>query len=65
MKGLDDLESIDPWQPRGIRVYGTAEIVERQGQFGSGTYGQVTPGISWSWNVDGRFAPNRTEHRAT
>ena len=27
---IDDLKSIDPWDPRGIRVYGTADIVTRQ-----------------------------------
>ena len=65
---VDDLESIDPWQPRGIRIYGSAEIVEREGQSGSGIYLQITPGVSWSWSiegpafVDGRFAPNRTTH---
>lgn len=67
---VDDLESIDPWNPRGIRVYGSGEIVEREGQFGPGIYMRVTPAVSWSWNiegpafVDGRFAPNRTEHSA-
>jgi pyridoxamine 5'-phosphate oxidase family protein len=25
---IDDLESVDPWTPRGIRVFGTADIVE-------------------------------------
>ena len=24
---VDDLESVDPWQPRGIRIYGAAEFV--------------------------------------
>jgi pyridoxamine 5'-phosphate oxidase family protein len=28
---IDDLISIKPWQPRGIRVYGDAEITKRQG----------------------------------
>src|SRR3972149_1602809 len=31
--GVDDLVSVDPWRPRGIRIYGTAEFVEREGQF--------------------------------
>jgi pyridoxamine 5'-phosphate oxidase family protein len=30
---VDDLKSIDPWDPRGIRVYGTADIVTRQGGY--------------------------------
>lgn len=24
---IDDLKSIDPWHPKGIRIYGTADIV--------------------------------------
>jgi pyridoxamine 5'-phosphate oxidase family protein len=27
---IDDLKSVDPWDPRGIRIYGTADIVSRQ-----------------------------------
>ena len=27
---IDDLKSVDPWNPRGIRIYGTADIVSRQ-----------------------------------
>ena len=28
---VDDLESTSPWRPRGIRIYGKAEFVEREG----------------------------------
>jgi PPOX class F420-dependent enzyme/OxyR family protein len=27
---VDDLESVDPWRPRGIRVHGTGELVHRR-----------------------------------
>jgi pyridoxamine 5'-phosphate oxidase family protein len=27
---IDDLKSVDPWDPRGMRMYGTADIVTRQ-----------------------------------
>jgi pyridoxamine 5'-phosphate oxidase family protein len=27
---IDDLKSIDPWDPRAIRIYDTADIVTRQ-----------------------------------
>src|SRR5712691_3734893 len=27
---IDDLKTVDPWDPRGIRIYGTADIVTRQ-----------------------------------
>jgi pyridoxamine 5'-phosphate oxidase family protein len=65
---IDDLGSIDPWKPRGIRIFGTAEIVERSGKLGSGNYLQIMPNVSWSWNiewsaiVDGKFLPNKTIH---
>ncbi len=44
---VDDLESIDPWKPRGIKVHGQAQIVTRQGRLGSGEYIQVTPEKYW------------------
>jgi pyridoxamine 5'-phosphate oxidase family protein len=50
---VDDLRSIDPWYPRGIRIYGTAELVEREGRLGHGVYLRITPQVSWSWNVEG------------
>jgi len=50
---IDDLKSTDPWIPRLLRVYGTAELVERDGRFGPGPYMRVTPVISWSWNLIG------------
>jgi pyridoxamine 5'-phosphate oxidase family protein len=51
---IDDLVSVNPWTPRFLRIYGTAELIERQGQFGSGVYMRITPTISWSWNLAGR-----------
>ena len=65
---VDDLESIDPWKPRSIRIYGTVEFVEREGRFGNKHYMRMTPTISWSANleptdfVDGRPIPHRTVH---
>src|SRR6058998_2398221 len=35
---IDDLESVEPWRPRGIKVYGNADVVERKGMFGPGKY---------------------------
>jgi len=68
---VDDLVSTDPWTPRFLRVYGTAELIERAGRFGPGPYMRITPEISWSWNLDGRpygdgalqSGPLRTVHR--
>jgi pyridoxamine 5'-phosphate oxidase family protein len=30
---IDDLKTIDPWDPRGMKIYGTADIVTRQGGY--------------------------------
>lgn len=50
---VDDLVSTDPWTPRYVRVYGTAELVERVGRFGTAPYMRITPTVSWSFNLDG------------
>lgn len=44
---VDDLESIQPWKTRGIRIYGIAEFVEREGRFGYTMYMRNTPHTSW------------------
>jgi pyridoxamine 5'-phosphate oxidase family protein len=63
---VDDLVSTKPWRPRGIRIYGTAELVHTEGQFGPGAYVRITPTTSWSWGiepqVDMRFRPQRSVH---
>jgi pyridoxamine 5'-phosphate oxidase family protein len=52
---IDDLVAVSPWTVRGMRIYGNAEIVDRQeGQFGPGHYMRITPTASCSWNLDGR-----------
>lgn len=57
---IDDLMSTAPWTPRYLRVYGTAELVQREGQFGPAPYLRITPTVSWSFNLDGRpFTPDR------
>lgn len=50
---VDDLESVEPWRPRGIRVYGKADVVERSGFLGPGHYIRVTPEVKWSWGIEG------------
>ena len=49
---IDDLESIDPWKPRAIKVYGTAEVVEHEGIFGKGSYLRITPRVTVSWGIE-------------
>ena len=46
---IDDLFEREPWTPRFVRVYGIGELVEREGQFGFGSYMRITPTISWSF----------------
>ena len=56
---IDDLNSVNPWEPRGIRVYGTADIVTRQGGYmqqtdhPSATYIRIKPLKKWSWGIEG------------
>ncbi len=67
---VDDLLSVSPWQPRGVRIYGTADLVERAGHLGPGVYLRITPQVSWSWGLDepsmasGRPGPRKTVHAA-
>ena len=49
---IDDLKSLRPWQPRGIRIHGIAEVVQRQGHLGPGSYLAITPLVSWSWGIE-------------
>ena len=65
---VDDLESVHPWKPRGVRIYGAAVLVQREGRFGPGLYMRISPTISWSWGIEdptfqkGRFGPHKTSH---
>jgi pyridoxamine 5'-phosphate oxidase family protein len=55
---IDDLNSVDPWEPRGIRIYGIADVVTRQGGYmqqtdhESATYIRIKPQKKWSWGID-------------
>ena len=63
---VDDLESVDPWKPRAIKVYGTAEVVDHKGMFGPGKYLRIVPKVSWSFGIPGQksegFNRVRTVH---
>jgi pyridoxamine 5'-phosphate oxidase family protein len=50
---IDDLESIQPWKPRGMKINGTAEVEEHNGMFGPGKYLKITPSVTWSWGIEG------------
>jgi pyridoxamine 5'-phosphate oxidase family protein len=70
---IDDLKSIDPWDPRGVKIYGTADVVTRQGGYMEGTghanpsYIRISPKKKWSWGIDepvfveGRFNVKRAK----
>lgn len=67
---VDDVVSSEPWAPRFLRVYGTATIVERDDGSGPAEYLEVTPTVSWSWNLDGRpigdaERPRKVIHRSS
>lgn len=47
---VDDVESDDPWKPRGIKIHGRARVIDRPGQYGP--YLEVTPEKTWSWGID-------------
>jgi len=49
---MDDLQSVDPWRPRGIKVRGTAEVVEHEGMFGKGSYLRISPQVTISWGIE-------------
>ena len=51
---IDDYVSVDPWTPRFIKIYGTAEIVEGDGRADRRAAIRITPTVSWSWNLDGQ-----------
>jgi pyridoxamine 5'-phosphate oxidase family protein len=70
---IDDLKTVDPWDPRGIRIYGVADVVTRQGGYMDQTghtedqYIRILPSKKWSWGVDepvfveGRFNVKRAQ----
>ena len=67
---VDDLESVDPWRPRVVKVNGTAEVVDHNGRMGPGKYLKITPKISWSYGIKGLEVPQgdlrkRTDHSKT
>jgi pyridoxamine 5'-phosphate oxidase family protein len=49
---IDDLASVDPWRPRGIKVSGTAEVAEHDGMFGKGKYVRIRPRTTVSWGIE-------------
>jgi pyridoxamine 5'-phosphate oxidase family protein len=51
---IDDLVSIDPWTPRGVKARGPAELIE--GPDGSWVI-RITPRTVWSWGINEGATP--------
>jgi pyridoxamine 5'-phosphate oxidase family protein len=49
---VDDMASVNPWRPRGIKVSGRAEVLEHDGIFGKGRYIRITPILTSSWGIE-------------
>jgi pyridoxamine 5'-phosphate oxidase family protein len=49
---VDDVESVTPWRPRGIKIHGMVDRIEREGYAGRGTYLRFKPTRKWSWGVE-------------
>jgi len=49
---IDDLETVDPVQPRGIKIHGIADVTTREGYVGSGRYIRIKPEVKWSWGIE-------------
>ena len=45
---IDDLASLDPWTPRGIKVRGATRIEDDA----DGQRFRITPEVIWSWGVN-------------
>lgn len=66
---VDDLESVNPWTPRGIEVRGKAELHFDGGQkFGAGwdaVWIRIVPQRIVSWGIEGRpFTPEGRKARS-
>ena len=46
---VDDLVAVDPWTPRGIRIYGQADIVPSPEE---GDLIRITVDAKWSWGIN-------------
>ena len=49
---IDDLKSIEPWRPRMVKIFGTADIVTRNGYLGEASYIRLDPQRKTTWGLD-------------
>jgi len=45
---IDDLATVDPWAPRGVKVRGSATLEEARG----GLRVRIVPEVIWSWHLN-------------
>lgn len=63
---IDDLATVSPWKPRGVKIHGTAQISEN----GRSVVLIVTPDRSWSWGLhatafkDGMPVSRKVKHQS-
>ncbi|GHO81024.1 hypothetical protein KSD_87950 [Ktedonobacter sp. SOSP1-85] len=51
---IDELPSLEPLEPRSIKLHGEAAILQLEEGFrGPGTYIVITPKVSWSIGIEG------------
>jgi pyridoxamine 5'-phosphate oxidase family protein len=49
---IDDLETVDPMKPRGIKIHGSTDLTTHEGYVGSGSYIRIKPEVKWSWGIE-------------
>ena len=64
---IDDANPDDPGDIRGMKVYGSADFVQRdEGSVGKNEYIRIKPELTWSWGIEGpvfqdnKFVVNKT-----
>lgn len=50
---VDELVSVDPWKPRGIKIVGEARIETAS----RGDSIRITPSVLWSWGINSDAKP--------
>ena len=51
---IDDVRSLEPFEPRSIKIHGEAVILHLEEGFqGPRTYLVITPKVSWSMGIEG------------
>ena len=45
---IDDLASVDPWTPRGVKARGSVQVEEDA----DGQRFRITPEVIWSWGIN-------------